>query len=138
MQRSTSCAQTRRAIISTRPNKSANQKRKAPICEATPKRTHFKKRPEQESSKVPVFYFLRTKRGSVHPEVFFHVYLSNVFNIIELDDVFDEVFLWDWLREEKALDHLGSKGEDEVLLLFCLNAFLDGAEGEGVHRFIDA
>ena len=69
---------------------------------------------------------------------FFHVCLCNVLNVVELHNVLDEVFLWDWLREEEALYHVGSKGEDKVLLFFGLDAFLDGVEGEGTNRFIDA
>ena len=63
--------------------------------------------------------------------------LGDVFDSVELHDVFDELILRDWLREEVALNHLSAEGEDEVLLFLGLNAFLDGAEAKSIHRLID-
>ena len=58
---------------------------------------------------------------------FFFFLLSFVIDLVELNNVFDELFLRERFREEEALNHLRSKGEDEVLLFLGLNAFLDGA-----------
>ena len=67
----------------------------------------------------------------------FFFLLGDVFDSVELHDVFDELFFGDWLGEEVTLNHLSAEGEDEVLLLLGLNAFLDGTEAKSVHRLID-
>ena len=64
--------------------------------------------------------------------------LSDVFDVVEFDDVFQELLFRNRLREVITLNHIGTEFDNEVLLLFGLNAFLDCVEGKRVHCLVSA